>query len=70
MVVMCWLVIHTSFDKYDNRKYEKVRGYVMHDTDTNNTVNFYESFKKKHIDMKFNPPVQLVNGNECLYVRK
>lgn len=68
MVIFCWIVIHTSLDKLDNRRYEKVKGYIMKEHTDTNLVNFYDSFVAMKIDMKYNPPTQSISENECLYV--
>lgn len=68
--MVCWLVIHTSHDALDNRKYIQVKGYTMKEYMQENRLNFHDDFIKLHVDEQFNSPVQLVNDNECLYVDK
>lgn len=68
--MICWVVIHTSLDKLDDRKYTQFRGYVMHEGKNDNLViNFYDDFTKKNIDVTVNPVVQSLNGNECSYAK-
>lgn len=67
MVVLCWLVIHTSAGKTDFRAYKQFKGYVMHETSDFITANFFDTFKKAHIDLDFNSPVQILRDAECTY---
>lgn len=65
--MLCWLVIHTSNDKMDDRRYEQFRGVYIKDYLDTNKVNFAEDFAKKHIDVSINDPIRWVQDNECLY---
>lgn len=68
VTVMCWLVIHTSYDATDNRREIKVKGHIMREAGQNTLiVNFYEGFKANKIDLEINPVEQMVNENSCLY---
>lgn len=68
--MICWLVIHTSNNNLDNRKYIQVKGYVMTEGTEINQVNFYNDMKKRGVNLNFNAPVQWVHDNECSYVKK
>lgn len=67
VTVMCWLVIHTSYDALDNRREIKVKGHIVREAGDNLIVNFYEGFKINKIDSEINPVEQMVNENSCLY---
>ncbi len=68
ITVICWLVIHTKVP--DNREYLQFRGQIIKEYDDSFKVNFYDAFKAKKVDTRYNPTVQLVQGNECLYDEK
>ena len=61
--MICWLIIHTSLDKMDNRRYEQFRGTQL----ASGEINFAKDFAKKHIDVSLNQPIRFVKENECLY---
>lgn len=61
--MICWLIIHTSNDKMDNRRYEQFRGVQL----TSGQINFAKDFAKKSVDTSINDPIRYVKENECLY---
>ena len=63
MVMICWLIIHTSHDQMDNRRYEQFRGVQL----SSGEINFAKDFAKKHVDVAINSPIRFVKENECLY---
>jgi hypothetical protein len=81
MIVLCTIAVMLSGGYRD---YPQLRGVLLHDGDTYWTVDFSEEFKKRHyntnlevttfegsparIHTKIQTPVQLVHGNDCLYV--
>jgi hypothetical protein len=68
--MVCWLVIHTSNDGTDNRRYEQFTGVVLDASyDEKNQLNFAADFAKKHVDVGINDPIRWVKDNECLYVQ-
>lgn len=67
VTMICWLVIHTSNDKLDNRRYEKFKGAVLHESMETNQINFADDFGRKHIDVVLNNPIRWVKDSECLY---
>lgn len=70
MVMICWLVIHTSNDKLDNRRYEQFTGAVLEEGMERNKINFSDSFTKKKVDVAFNDPIRWVKDGECVYHAK
>lgn len=70
MVIWCWLVIHTSNDRMDNREYIKIQGIVVKEDFEKNKVSFAEQFEKRHISTYYNNPVQTINDTECSYYVK
>lgn len=63
--LVCWLIIHTSADKFDSRQYVQIRGYVMKEYLEVYKMDFHDEFVKKHINLDFNPQVQWVHDHEC-----
>lgn len=61
--MICWLVIHTSHDQLDNRRYEQFKGIQL----ASGKINFAEDFIKKQVDVSINDPIRRVPENECLY---
>ncbi len=71
IAVICWLVVHTSNDKLDNRTYLQHNGTVLSEANDSKgdllKVLFYDDFMQKKVDLTFNPTVQLVRDSECSY---
>ena len=67
--VICWLLIHSTTGKLDNREYKQFKGRVVKESGDSLMVNFSLDFKKRYVNIEVNPVVQLVNENECIYER-
>lgn len=63
--LICLVTIHTSADRFDNRQFLNMRGYVMREGTEFYKVNFYDDFKKKGVDLNFNRTVQLMKDHDC-----
>lgn len=70
VTMICWLVIHTSNDGLDNRRYEQFKGAILEEGMEIDKINFTASFAKKHVNIDFNNPIQWVSDEECLYDTK
>lgn len=68
--IICWLVVHTSNGPKDDRSYKQYTCYVMDEYTNHATINCYADFKLKHINMRYNSPVQYIDKNECLYGKR
>lgn len=69
MVMICWLVIHTSNDHLDDRRYEQFTGVVLKESTDKNKLSFVKDFEKKRVDVAYNDPIRWVKDNECFYVK-
>ena len=69
VTMICWLVIHTSNDSIDNRRYEQFKGLVLKEYTESNQLSFMEAFTSHHIDTTLNNPIQVVSDNECSYAQ-
>lgn len=67
VMMLCWLVIHTSTDAKDNRSYTQFRGMVIEEGTEINKISFANDFTEKHINTSVNNPIQWVKDSECLY---
>lgn len=67
--MICWLVIHTSNDHRDDRRYEKFTGVVLKESTDKNKLSFVNDFEKKRVDVAYNDPIRWVKDNECSYVK-
>lgn len=65
--VLCWVVIHTSLTKSDNRSYVQMHGVIMRATSDSLVINFSNAFALKKVNIEINSVEQLINENECLY---
>jgi len=69
--VLCWLVVHTSDGPRDNRSYDQYQGLVVRELAGKRgdmlLVNFYETFSKHRINMKYNDYQQTILDSECMY---
>lgn len=70
VTMVCWLVIHTSRDGLDNRRYEQFKGQVLKEYSNSNELNFAKDFSNKKVDVILNNPIRVVQDNDCLYVTK
>lgn len=67
-IVICYIITHTSNNLLDYKNYEPYRCEVMKDDYNDNIlVNCHKAFIKKHINEKFNSPVQFLKDNVCVY---
>lgn len=66
IIVKCFIVIHSSLiPAKDIHTPQWVKGYV----EKSGAINFYADMKAKNVNMQANSPSQIINENDCLYLK-